>query len=331
MTVLVTGASGFLGKYVVAEVLRLGYQTKAVIRPSSNEKLLPWLAHPQLELVSLDLQDSASITEAMQGIDTVIHLAAVKTGDCDTLVRGNLKITENILHAMKASNVDRLVAISSFSVFNYLNIPAGTTIDENSPLESRPKNRDAYAQMKLSQEELIRNFEKNHNLQVTYFRPGAIYGKDNLWTARLGVKVKQNIWIRIGSSAQIPLTYVENCAEAIVKALGSDTAIGETFNIVDDNPPTQQTYTQELIKRIESKPTIIPVSWSVINSLATIIWWQNTKLLGGKLKLPNIAVPATLHARFQHFRYSNNHLKELLGWTPKYSLGVALDKSIGKN
>ena len=325
-TVFVTGASGFLGRYVVAEALDSGYNVKAVIRPTSNEESLPWLNHPALELVRLDLQQSEGIREALEGVEAVIHLAAVKSGDYNTQLAGTVKTTENLLKAMVEARVLRLVAISSFSVFDYLNIPSGTVIDENSPIDSKPDERDVYAQMKLFQEQTIHDFAKNDGLQVTTIRPGVIYGRDNLWNAKLGFELYKNLWIAIGSEAELPLTYVENCADAIVKALGCPEAIGKILNLVDDDLPTQKTYVNKLIERTGSPP-IFSISWTVMNFLIRITWKLNKRLYEKRVKIPGIMIPAILHARFKPLIYSNNQIEKTLNWSPRYSLDVALDRS----
>jgi len=80
MKLLITGASGFLGKYIVAEALRQGHQVRAVVRPASDETRLPWHNHPEVELARIDLRQRRGITDALQNVDAVIHLAAVKEG-----------------------------------------------------------------------------------------------------------------------------------------------------------------------------------------------------------------------------------------------------------
>ncbi|NJL80385.1 MAG: NAD(P)H-binding protein, partial [Richelia sp. SM2_1_7] len=130
MKLLVTGASGFLGKYVVAEALKQGFQVRAVIRHSSDEKRLPWRNWANLELIPIDLSKSEKLEDALKDIDTVVHLAAAKQGNYDTQYANTVTATENLLKAMVTENIKRLVAISTFSVFDYLHIPAGEIIDE---------------------------------------------------------------------------------------------------------------------------------------------------------------------------------------------------------
>ncbi len=327
MKLLVTGATGFLGQYVVAEALRRGYQVRAAVRASSKLTQLPWLNHPSVELVRWDLQQQPAPVEILHGVSAVIHLAAAKQGDFDTQYASTVVATDNLIGAMVTARVWRLVAISSFSVFDYLNVPVGEIINEDSPLESEPKQRDVYAQTKLLQENLVRDFQQKSGGQVTILRPGMVYGRDYLWNACLGVKVSDRLWIRIGGQAQMPLTYVENCADAIVTAAECDKAIGQTLNIVDDDLPTQRVYADKLTKLLRRSPYTIPISWTVSNLVAQTFWLSNKLLLAGKIKLPGILVPARLHARFKPLRYSNIRAQQVLNWQPKYNLDASLVRS----
>ncbi|MBR8836299.1 MAG: NAD(P)-dependent oxidoreductase [Stigonema ocellatum SAG 48.90 = DSM 106950] len=324
MKLLVTGASGFLGQYVVTEALQRGCKVRAVVRPSIDEKLLPWNNHPALELVLMDLQQPDRLEDALQDVNAVVHLAAAKKGNFDTQYGSTVVATTHLLQAMVAAKVLRLVAISTFSVFDYLHIRRGEIIHEDSPLEREPEQRDVYAQTKLLQENIVRDFQEKYGGQVTILRPGMIYGRDHLWNACLGAKVSDRLWIRIGSDAQIPLTYVENCADAIVTAVECDGAIGKTLNIVDDDLPTQSVYADKLLKLMPQSPLTISINWTVMRLLAHTTWLCNKLLLAGKIKLPSILVPARLHARFKPLGYSNIRAQQVLNWKPRYSLDAAL-------
>lgn len=330
MKLLVTGASGFLGQYVVGEALRRGHSVRAVVRPSSDEKRLVWHNHPDVELIRIDLRSKNGIVDAVRGVDAVLHLAAAKEGDFYTRFAGTVIVTENLLDAMLETDVMRLVDISTFSVYDYLQTPTGTTINEDTAVECDPLERDEYAQTKLLQEELVREFEQNYPAaQVTIVRPGLVYGRDNLWSTLLGGKLTNNLWLRIGAYATMPLTYIENCAEAIVSAAERSEAIGQTLNIVDDNLPTQRAYVKKLAKYKAVIPRAIPVNWTLMRFIAWTLWMYNKKVLKGQAKLPGIFNPIILDARFKHFRFSNARAKQILNWKPKYSLDTALERSCG--
>ena len=327
MKLLVTGASGFLGQYVVAEALRNGHQVRAAIRAASNEKRLAWHNHGNVEFVRLDLRRKNGIAEALRGVDAVIHLAAAKEGDFYTRFAGTVIATENLLDAMIEENIKRLIHISTFSVYDYLRTSRDTTITEKTLVESNPLERDEYAQTKLIQEQIVREFEQKNKAEVTIIRPGLVYGRGNLWSTLLGGQLTNNLWLRIGGYATMPLTYVENCSEAIVIAAGESQAIGETINIVDDNLPTQRTYVKKLKKYKYALPKMIPMNWTLMRSMAWTMWKYNKVVLNGKARLPGIANPIILDARFKHFNFSNLHAKKILNWKPKYSLDKAIERS----
>ena len=185
MKLLITGASGFLGKFVVAAALQRNHQIKAIVRPASDEKRVNWHNHPDVELIRLDLRQPRGLTEALEGVDAVIHLIATKAGDFYTQFAGTVICTENLLSALVESDVSRLIAVSTFSVYDYLALNQNDLLDENAPIENHPLRRDEYAQTKLIQEELFRDFEREQAGKVTIIRPGMIYGQDNLWNAYL--------------------------------------------------------------------------------------------------------------------------------------------------
>lgn len=327
MKLLVTGASGFLGQYVVVEALRRGHQVRAVVRPSGDVTRYSWYEHPAVEFARVDLRRRDGLADAVQGVDAVIHLAAAKAGDFYTQFAGTVMATENLLDAMIERTVLRLVAVSTFSVYDYVNMPNGTLVTESAPIESRPLERDEYAQTKLLQEQLVRDFEKTHNASVTVIRPGMVYGRDYLWNACLGAELTDTLWLRIGARATMPMTYVENCAEAIILAVEKDAAIAQTINVVDDNLPTQRDFAKKLLKQMTVPAKLIPVNWTLMNSFTWVLLYYNRIFLKGKAKFPGIFVPAKLQARFKPLQYTNAHAKAVLEWTPKYSLDEAFERS----
>lgn len=328
MLLLITGASGFLGRYVVAEALRQGHQVRAVVRPSTQASRFSWHNHPQVELVRLDLRSPAGLDAALEEVDKVIHLAAVKGGDFYDRFAGSVLTTENLLSRMASAKIFDLVAISTFSVYEYERMFPGTRLTEASPVESDPTDRDAYAQTKLIQEQLIRDFRSHYDARVVFIRPGMIYGREDLWHALLGMKVGDKTWLCIAPQARMPMTYVENCAQAIVKAAESKTAEGQTLNIVDDNPPKRKTYIKELSKQANIPVKIVPIGWLIMAGITNFAWFINQTFLGSKARLPGLLVPAKLQARFKPLRYENRLAKEVLGWTPQYSLDVAIKRSL---
>jgi 2-alkyl-3-oxoalkanoate reductase len=324
--VFITGAAGFVGQYVVAAVLRAGHEVLANVRLKTDVSRISWHNHPRVSFVRQDLRQRRGLVEALSGANAVIHLAAVKSGDFYDQFAGTVIATENLLWAMESAGVRQLVAISTFSVYDFFNLKPWRLLDENSPIESSPQNRDEYAQTKLIQEELYRDFMRDKG-EVTILRPGMIYGRDNLWHALIGAELGSDRLLKIGGRAILPMTYVENCAEAIASALSAPEAIGETINLVDDNLPTQRTYLKQLLAYTPHPPKLIPVSWFVMRSIANLACWYNRTFLGAQAKLPGILVPAKLQGRFKPLKYNNLRAKALLNWTPQYSTEEAFSRS----
>ncbi len=325
-TVFITGAAGFVGQYVVAAVLRSGHKVLANVRAKTQVDGISWHDHPNVTFVRQDLRSRRGLVESLAGADAVIHLAAVKSGDFYDQFAGTVIATENLLWAMTAADIKQLVAISTFSVYDFLGMRSGQLLDEISPLEPTPQNRDEYAQTKLIQEKLYRAFMSKVESQVTILRPGMIYGRDNLWHALIGAEFG-NTWLKIGGKAILPMAYVENCAEAIAAALTAPNAIGQTLNIVDDALPTQKNYLKLLLQYTLEPPKLIPISWFAMRSVANFAWWTNQTFLAGQAKMPGILVPAKLQGRFKPLKYSNSQAKALLDWTPRFTTAEAFSRS----
>jgi nucleoside-diphosphate-sugar epimerase len=324
---LVTGAGGFLGRYVVAEATERGHDVRAMVRPAADVTRLPWHADPAVKLVRADLRSRAGLVDALKGTDAVIHLAASVGGDLYTQLSGTVVATENLLDAMREAGVKRLVAISSFSVYAYIDKWSHTVLKETSSIEGRLNERDDYCLTKVMQENLIREYAEREGMQLTVLRPGVIYGRDNLWTACLGAQAGDRWWIRIGAGAKLPLTYVENCADAVVLAVEKPGSIGKTFNVVDSRCPSHRKYIRLLRRRMAPAPKVFPVSWTVMRVICRAAWFANRVFFSGEGKLPSILIPARMHARCKPLRYSNAHLRKTLGWQPRYTLKEALDRS----
>lgn len=327
MKLLITGASGFIGRYVVAAALRKGYGVRALVRSPKQAGL--WPHHPQLEVLCCgDLQNAVNLPAALDGIDTVVHLAAVLSGTLEAQKQGTILATRALLQALKASDVGHLIAISTFSVYDYLALSQGTILSESMPLEVHPNQRDSYTQTKLAQEVLVRQFATETSKLLTILRPGIVYGKDHLWNASLGVKVKDRLWVCVGDRATLPLLYVENCADAIMQAVQYPPKSRHTINLTDDDLPTQKVYRDALYQVLPHLPPSVTLPWAVIKQVSG---WA-AKIPGiSPTNLPGLLVPARVHARFKPLTYSNTRAKQYLDWAPQFSLAQALERSVSES
>jgi len=136
MKFAITGASGFIGKHVVAEVLNQGYKVVAITRQAKESYLARLLIeHPKINIDRLDvkecdLNDKKTLNESIDACDTVIHLAAAlgsslagEQVEGESQYQQTLKTTRNVIAATSSCNIKTLVLVSSISVLDYVKKP----------------------------------------------------------------------------------------------------------------------------------------------------------------------------------------------------------------
>lgn len=328
MKLFITGSTGFLGKHVVSAAIEAGHEVVALVRPKTDVSRLGWEGQRSVTIARGDLRQPAALLPALAGVDSVVHLAAAKEGSFYAQFHGTVVATENLLGVMHEAGVKKLVLTSTFSVYDYTAIRGGSVLTEDSPLEDEPDGRDEYCQTKLIQERLVREAEEAGTVAASILRPGVVYGgSENLWTARLGFKLSAKRWVRTGARLRLPLTYVENCAHAIVAAAETEAAYGKTLNIIDDDRPSTKQYMKRLAKLQDPAPKIVPLNYTLTRFIAWCGVVFNRLFCGGRAKVPSIFRPAALAARCKPLRFDNAAIKQTLGWSPKYDLSQAIARS----
>jgi UDP-glucose 4-epimerase len=318
---LITGAGGFLGRHVVAEFLRRGHAVRALVRPASRLDDLDWAEH--VEVVRADLRVARDLVAALAEIDVLVHLAAAVTGSEDAQFAATVVGTERLLDALARSQTKRLVLASSFSVYDWSAIRG--TLSEESPLEAGADlyERDGYAVAKAWQERVVRRAAAAHGWQLTVLRPGFIWGRDHAYLACLGQRIGR-LHVVFGGSTRLPLTHVVNCADLFATAAEDPRAIGETFNVIDDDEVRAWGYLGEYLKHSADRGFRISVPYSLALAGARLARWTSRRIFQGKGKLPSLLIPCRFEARFKPLRFSNRKAREVLGWRPPVSFAECL-------
>jgi len=324
MRVLITGATGFLGRYVVAAAVRRGHSVTALVRPSRE---LPESFFPVgVAIARGDVRNAECLPAALQNraglqsIDAVIHLAACVVGDDESQFANTVVGTENLLAAMCLQQVTRLVHCSTFSVYDWQQ--SGRQLDEQSALESDLYARDGYAISKTWQERLVRRTADEHGWQLTVLRPGFIWGAGNELIAGIGQSVGR--WhIVIGGRRRLPLTYVENCADSFVTALETPAACGQTYNVVDTDTVTAWQFMGECLQAGAAVGRRLYLPYWLGIGVAQLANWTSRWLFGPTGKLPGLLVPIKFRARFRPLEFPNGKIREELGWHPKWNFRSA--------
>ena len=310
MRALVTGASGFLGRHLVAALAARGHQVRAMVRPAAAIDGLAWPG--SVEIVRADLRASRELQSAFEGVDVLLHLAAVVSGGEDLQFAAAVVGTERLLDAMARSACRRLVLASSFSVYDFS--AARGTLDEESPLHRVPEvyGRDGYTIAKWWQERVTRRRAEAEGWDLTVLRPGFIWGRDHAYLAALGQRLGRHHLV-IGPWTRLPLTHVENCADAFACAATDERARGQTFNVVDGPGERIWSYLASYLRATGERGLRIPVPYRVA---LPVVRLARVTVFRRATKLPSILVPNRFESRFKPLRFENRRLREVLGWAP---------------
>ena len=326
--ILVTGSNGFIGAKVVEILLEYGVANlRCFVRPSSKldrlKKILEkYPAGKNAEIISGDLLSREDCRQAAAGVSVIYHLAAGMEKSFAGAFMNSALTTRNLMDAfLEHGRAARFVNVSSFTVYSNLKLDRGALLDETCPLEDAPQERhDAYCFGKLKQEELVRQYGEKQKLPYVILRPGAVFGPGKkALSGRVGIDTF-GFFIHLGGSNQLPLTFVDNCADAIVLAGLKPGVDGEIFNVVDDNLLTSGEFLQAYKRKV--KPFFsVRVPYFVANGLCGL--WENYSKKS-KGQLPPVFNRRRAAAEWKGNRFSNQKLHERLGWKPRVNMDQAM-------
>ncbi len=213
MHALVTGAAGFLGRYIVEMLLARGDRVRALVRRDD-----PALAELGAELFRGDIVDQARVHAACQGIDTVFHVAAKAGlgGPWQLYFEPNVIGTRNLLSACAAKGVRKLIFTSSPSV-TFAGVDQ-VNIDETAPYPTHWLAHYPHSKALAEQEVLAEH--RDDRLLTCALRPHLIWGpRDSHLVPKLIERAKSGRLRRIGAGENlIDIIYVENAAQAHLQA-----------------------------------------------------------------------------------------------------------------
>lgn len=312
MKVLVTGATGFLGQAIVDRLCADGHGVRALVRPGKT------LGRDGVELFEGDVCDDGAVRDALAGVDAVVHAAArVDTkGSWEEFAETNIRATRRVIRAAVAAGAQRVVHISSLSVYA---VPAdGVTIAEDSPYESESDSRGHYSRSKLAADR-IALAEAERGAPVVVLRPGLLYGPGKRPpVARQSFNAVGRKLILATPRYTLPMSFTANTAAAVALALQVPAAVGLPFTLVDENVE-QKAYVDAFLAASgeEWKPFFLPVNLVASAALA----------LEKTLRLARRRSPVTYHQVKRATRsawFDCSRAERILGWQPAVSVGEGL-------
>lgn len=188
MKVLVTGATGFVGHWLVQRLLDEGLEVRVTHRSAEELEDLKGL---KLESVVADVTHLPSLVEACRGVDSVFHLAgliAYSRAQRDAMERVNVGGTENIITACEQSKVRRLVHMSSVVAIG-ASFDGKTPLNENSPYNVHHLNL-GYFETKKKAEDAVKLATRAGRIEAVIVNPSTIYGPGDARKGSRGVQLK---------------------------------------------------------------------------------------------------------------------------------------------
>jgi nucleoside-diphosphate-sugar epimerase len=224
MRVLLTGGSGFLGGHVAEALAARGDSVRALVRKTSNTKLLRGLKG--VELFEGGVEQADRVREAMVDVDAVVHCAGiVKARSDDEFFAVNVGGTSNLVDAARGRRLRRFVHVSSLEASGPSDDGQPVPVDQENPVT-------AYGRSKLAAEKVV--LGARDAFPVTVLRPAAIYGPRDTEILEMFKSIKRGLLPLVGGgTARGPWIYATDCAAACVRAIDAKVPSGSVY-FVDD-------------------------------------------------------------------------------------------------
>ena len=306
--VLVTGAEGFIGSHLTERLVELGADVTALVQYNSfnNWGWIDTFDKNVLDSIKVetgDIRELDGMNRIIKGQEVVMHLAALIAIPYSYLspmayVRTNVEGTTNVLEACRNHDVQKIVHTSTSETYGTaLYVP----IDEKHPMQGQ----SPYSASKVGADKMAESFYRSFNMPIATIRPFNTYGPRQSARAVIPTIISQILAgkkeIKLGSLTPTrDFNYVKDTAEAFVKIAESDNTIGEVINAGSNYEISIGDTVKKIIDIIGHDVKILCDDQRLRPEKSEVnrLWADNTKI------------------------------KELTGWTPKYSIDKGLEETV---
>ena len=334
MKILITGASGFIGSFIVEEALKRGFETWAAVRKSSSKE---WLQDERINFIELNLSSKEQLVEQLRGkdFDYVVHAAGVtKCLNKQDFMRINYEGTKNLVEALLEMKMPlkRFIFVSSLSIFG--------AIREKQPYQEineddTPKPNTEYGRSKLAAEQYLKSL--GERLPYIILRPTGVYGPREKDYFIMAKSIKQHLDFAVGYKRQdITFVYVKDVVQAVFLALKvsedippvmieAASPIGRTFFLSDGEVYQSATFSN-LIHEALGRPWWIRITAPVWVLRIVTFFGEYIGRMTGKVTALNNDKYNILKQR--NWRCDIQPAIKELGYEPKYKLAQGVEETI---
>ncbi len=318
-TVLVTGASGFIGSHLVRRCLDDGYRVKALVRQSNA--CIPSLRHAGVEVVEGDVRDDRAVDAAASGASLVFHAAALASdwGEMQDFIDINVGGTRRLCQAALRHGATRFVHLSSFECYPHYRLDR---IDESTPFERRGAS---YADTKIGSTE-----ETWHaavaGLPVSVIHPVWVYGPgDRTLFPLLADIIRKGQLFYWSRNARMSLVYIDNLVDLCMLVSTSPAAAGQAFLACDGQDATFEEVCGRIAEGIGSRPPSLYLPYGLVHMLAGLME-QLWHFMGSRQRpmLTRQSVELLASRAF----VDSSKARKLLGWKSAVSQDEGIRRTI---
>lgn len=324
MNILITGSTGFLGRFLIRRLLENGHHCRCLVRKTSNIQELP-----KSEYISFyygDVTDRNSLKGICKNIDIVCHLASIM-GHI-----GRLSETKKIKKKFYQINVEGVKNISqealdsSIKKFIYISTTAAMgTIDRKIADENTPcQPLTLYQKTKYEAEKSLLDLFKQKNFPVVILRPSVFYGPGYVGDLlKLAKFIKKGIFFQVGKELNLtPAIHIEDAVQGIVLAIDK-APLGQVYIITSERSYPLKNITDSIARVLKKSYKIIYIPLPLALFLSTI-----SELSHRLLHTPNLITKESLYSIVTDRIFSIEKAKKELGFLPKIPIEKGIEEAL---
>jgi nucleoside-diphosphate-sugar epimerase len=321
MNILVTGGNGFLGRHLVQSLLERGDRVRVLSVPGED---VSWLEGRGATVYRGDICRPETLSAPVEGVDAVVHLAGM-LGIWRPLSEYravNVTGTENVCRAALGQRVDRVVHLSSLLVYG---MDLGAVVHEDFPLVPL---REPYTLTKAQGDQVVQRMITTEGLPAVIIRPGTMFGPaDRVNFGRIADRLSAGKGVIIGRGDNaLPMVYVTDVVQSLLLALDHERAIGQAFNITNDEPLTQQEFFDATAVEIGANPPRLHIPYRPLYATA---FASERLAMMTRARLQPVVTRQGVKLYGTDNRHAIEKARRELGYTPRVSLreGIRLAAS----